>query len=211
MELVPGASLEKYVDDDFWSTLTEQQSKDVRRGAAIGLQYLHEKGYLHNDLKAENVMYDPVSQRTVLIDFGVATYYSHKFFSSGGTPCYVAPEYLRRQRLPASDGWALGILSMFFNKLIQLPREHWKLSDVFEDDSEDALAMRYWLTSISNTVKQARSPDAELIRRMVCDAPGDRITSDQLVSCLAPTRELAIENQTHELQHEGKQYLAAGA
>ena len=74
MELVPGLSLEKYVDRNFMSILTLEQCRHIWTGAAQGLQWVHEKGLLYNDLKAENVMYDPNSQRVVLIDFGIAAH-----------------------------------------------------------------------------------------------------------------------------------------
>ena len=58
MELIPGLSLEKYVNDNFISILTEEQCRYISTGAAQGLQWIHEKGLLYNDLKAKNVIYD---------------------------------------------------------------------------------------------------------------------------------------------------------
>jgi serine/threonine protein kinase len=194
MELAPGFSLDKYVNDDLWSALTEEQCGDIWLGAAEGLKWVHEKDYLHNDLKAENVMYDPGSRRTVLIDFGLAARYTPSSFRGGGTPCYVAPEYLSRQRFPVGDVWSLGVLIMFVSKLIQLPREEWELSKVFDGVTPDAQAMTDWIRRISATVKQARLPDADLLRRMVCIKHTERIASSELVSCLASTQQQAFTN-----------------
>ena len=84
---------------------------------------MHERGLLYNDLKADNTMYDPQSRRTVLIDFGLAYPENMRYFVGGGTPCYVCPEYINRERHQVSDIWSLGILMMFALSLIELPQE----------------------------------------------------------------------------------------
>ncbi|KAK5214875.1 hypothetical protein LTR47_012065, partial [Exophiala xenobiotica] len=53
MELVPGHSLEKYVDTIFMFTLTDEHSMPIQDGIAQGLQWLHKKALLYNNLKAE--------------------------------------------------------------------------------------------------------------------------------------------------------------
>jgi len=193
MELVPGFSLEKYVDDYFISTLTEEQCRDVWLGAAQGLQWVHEKGLLYNDLKAENVMYDSKSGRTVLIDFGVATYDIRQYFSGGGTPCYVAPEYLRRQRYPVSDVWALVILIMFALKLIELPQDTWRLDRVFDEVSPESVKMKGWIARILATINKAQPRYLELLGRMMCMQPEKRIQAGELVTCLVSHQRQILE------------------
>ncbi|KAK5188704.1 hypothetical protein LTR96_011456 [Exophiala xenobiotica] len=135
VELVPGHSLEKYVDTIFMFTLTDERSMHFQDGIAQGLQWLHKKGLLYNDLKAENTIYDQQSQRTVLIDFGIAAHDNSQYCIGGDTPCYIDPEYLLRERGQVSDIWALGVLFMFMLRLVELPREDWLLKDVFDDES----------------------------------------------------------------------------
>jgi serine/threonine protein kinase len=193
MELVPGLSLEKYVDDNFISTLTEEQCRDVWLGAAQGLQWVHEKGLLYNDIKAENTIYDSKSRRTVLIDFGVATHNIGQYFSGGGTPCYIAPEYLLRQRYPVSDIWALGILIMFAFKLIELPQDTWKLDRVFDTGSPESVKMKAWIARVLANINEAQPRHLELLRRMMSMKPKERIQASELVTCLVSQQWQTLE------------------
>jgi len=184
MELVPGLSLEKYVDGDFFSTLTEEQCGHIWLGAAQGLQWVHEKGLLYNDLKAENVMYDPKSRRTVLIDFGIAAHDNSQYFSGGGTPCYIGPEYLLRGRFQVSDIWALGVLLMFALKLVELPRDTWELKHVFDNISPQRTKMNAWIRTILAKVNEAHPRHRGLLGRMLCLNPKKRIRAADLVTSL---------------------------
>ncbi|KIW30915.1 uncharacterized protein PV07_02607 [Cladophialophora immunda] len=184
MELVPGMSLEKYVDRQFTSTLTEMQSMDIWLGAAQGLQWVHQKGFFYNDLKAENTMYDPKSRRTVLIDFGLASPENLTYFIGGGTPCYVCPEYIRRERHQVSDIWSLAIVIMFTFRLIELPRETWDLTQVFDDTSPHREKMDAWHDGIWAKANTAPSRHLELLRRMLRKSTRDRIRAHELVACL---------------------------
>lgn len=81
------------------------------------LAHLHSTcSLMHDDVKPENIMWDPVSRNGVLVDLGAAL--NHKalpddFFNPSGTPPYAPPEYLRRRKGRAGDVWALGV-TMFF-------------------------------------------------------------------------------------------------
>ncbi|XP_072040579.1 serine/threonine-protein kinase Chk1-like [Amphiura filiformis] len=76
MDYVPGKSL--------W-TLIKMASKDHRKrelhpwrnimkDAADGLNFLHEMGILHNDIKEDNILIRQADNRPVIIDFGKATF-----------------------------------------------------------------------------------------------------------------------------------------
>lgn len=96
-------------------------------GAQIihGLGALHEQGFMHRDMKLENIMLDE-SGYIKVIDFGLAELIDQRARSTMcGTAEYMAPEVVQSagHKFPV-DWWAVGILlyemligvSPFFNK-----------------------------------------------------------------------------------------------
>lgn len=81
--------------------------------AADALQYAHEKGILHRDVKPANLMYDTQRKRVKVTDFGVAKFMAPDGPKGGtivGTPMYMAPEQLDASYIgPESDVYGLGI------------------------------------------------------------------------------------------------------
>lgn len=78
---------------------------------AAALQFAHNQGILHLDVKPENILVG--SQRELLLsDFGLATILSVEEQSTDikGTLSYMAPERLNGQPEKASDQYALGIM-----------------------------------------------------------------------------------------------------
>lgn len=75
------------------------------------LNYLHQKGIIHCDLKPGNVFVE--NGQVQLIDFGLAGYWGKAI---AGTPTYLAPEiYKGAHHSVASDLYAVGV--MFYNCL----------------------------------------------------------------------------------------------
>ncbi|KDQ62647.1 hypothetical protein JAAARDRAFT_121619 [Jaapia argillacea MUCL 33604] len=101
----------------------EPHAKEWFRSLLSGVEFLHKRGVVHNDIKPANILLSKQNV-PVLIDFGFAEKYdvhSSKAFHSNlayGTPEYLSPE--RARGLPhdtrKSDVWSLGVT--FFEILI---------------------------------------------------------------------------------------------
>ncbi len=70
MEYIDGQELAEYVEDK--GKLTESQALKYIEQVGEALIYIHEKGFLHRDIKPHNIMLRAGSQQAVLIDFGLA-------------------------------------------------------------------------------------------------------------------------------------------
>jgi eukaryotic-like serine/threonine-protein kinase len=111
MEFVNGRTLKEI--------LAEQGPFSAQEAVVFGLDLcralaaVHQAGFLHRDVKAQNVMRE-AGGRTVLMDFGAAAVVSvgsHPALDLKGTPLYLAPEVLQGDPPSAqSDLYSLGVL-----------------------------------------------------------------------------------------------------
>ncbi|XP_043930851.1 myosin light chain kinase, smooth muscle isoform X2 [Protopterus annectens] len=113
MELVSGGELfERIIDEDF--ELTERECIKYMRQIIDGVQFIHQQGIVHLDLKPENIMcVNKTGTGIKLIDFGLArrleTTQSLKVLF--GTPEFVAPEVINYEPIGyATDMWSIGVI-----------------------------------------------------------------------------------------------------
>src|SRR6266516_5741850 len=94
------------------SALTPRQMLPYVESAAAALQYAHDHGIIHLDVKPANLLLD-AEDRLLLADFGVSALlegYTHASLQGYvGTPLYTAPEQWLEQPRAASDQYALAV------------------------------------------------------------------------------------------------------
>jgi len=119
-EYIPGGTLR----DKMTEGISVAESLDIVRDIAQGLDYAHEKGFVHRDVKPGNVLFK-ANGTAVLADFGIAKSMDSKTMAtqignSIGTPHYMSPEQARAEKVDGrSDLYALG--AVLFEMLMGVP------------------------------------------------------------------------------------------
>lgn len=108
LERIPGGSLASLLDD---RPLDVRSSCELMLGIGGALAHLHQRGFLHCDVKPENVLFT-AHGTPVLIDLGLARALPATPDSGvSGTPRYMAPEQVVCAELhPATDVYSCGMM-----------------------------------------------------------------------------------------------------
>jgi eukaryotic-like serine/threonine-protein kinase len=102
MELVDGVSLEKQ------PPTTLEGASGIFEQVAKALAYMHERGYVHADMKPNNIVVDGDGQAKV-IDLGQSCAVNTVKKRIQGTPDYIAPEQVHRRPITGkTDVYNLG-------------------------------------------------------------------------------------------------------
>ncbi|KAF8012394.1 hypothetical protein BT93_I0521 [Corymbia citriodora subsp. variegata] len=99
--------------------LSEPEIRRHARSILEGLEFVHSKGFVHCDVKLQNILVFPNggNEEVKIADFGLAKRAGERLSKGGkqgglewrGTPMYMAPESVNRNEYePPSDVWALG-------------------------------------------------------------------------------------------------------
>lgn len=102
MELVDGISLER-IDSP-----SQVDAVDIFHQVAEGLAYMHERGFVHADMKPNNIVVSD-SLEVKIIDLGQSCAIGTIKPRIQGTPDYIAPEQVHRKAItPRTDVYNLG-------------------------------------------------------------------------------------------------------
>jgi len=113
MEFMPGGSMSQYIRDS-GGFLLEAEVQRFAVQIVRGLDYLHQEGLVHRDVKGSNLLLDQLRNQVKLSDFGAAKRLSTLDRSVTdhlvGTTYWISPEVIRgAQAGPGNDVWAFGI------------------------------------------------------------------------------------------------------
>ncbi|ORY95279.1 kinase-like domain-containing protein, partial [Syncephalastrum racemosum] len=110
MPYCSGGSLQQYVFDHL---LTIGQLVHIIKSIASGLAEVHRHGYIHRDIKCDNIFLDEASNAIVIGDFGVVsiTPAADSNVEEAGVVLFWSPELVNRKIVHSKvDIWALGIV-----------------------------------------------------------------------------------------------------
>jgi len=115
MEYIDGEDLTDYMQTrhTIGEAIPYEKVISILRATASGLDYAHNKGVIHRDVKPSNIMLGR-DGRVVLMDFGLALdVQKGTIGESFGTPHYIAPEQARdaSTAVAQSDQYALGVIA----------------------------------------------------------------------------------------------------
>jgi serine/threonine-protein kinase PpkA len=120
-EYIPGGTLKERIQE---GGISVADALGVASDIAAGLDFAHQKGFVHRDVKPGNVLYR-LDGHVVLADFGIAKAMDGSGSStlagaSIGTPDYMSPEQARGEPVDGrSDLYSLG--AMLYEILTGLP------------------------------------------------------------------------------------------
>ncbi len=164
MEYLTGGDLRQWIHRG----LEEDEILQIVSDMASALNFAHDKGYVHRDIKPDNIMFRE-DNSAVLTDFGIVRLKNanNQVTVAGkilGTPKYMSPEQLQGHPVDGrSDIYSLGI--MFY--------EMFTKEAPFQDKEFMALAMKHLQAPIPQLPARF-SKYQSLFEKMVAKNPADR-------------------------------------
>lgn len=111
-EYIPGGELFDLVEQ-FPYGVPEVLCSSILRQIFTAVSQLHKLDIAHLDLKLENIMYNPETEKIKIIDFGFANTTEDKQKEYSGSIHYIAPQLLHKVPYDGkkADVWSLGVIS----------------------------------------------------------------------------------------------------
>ncbi|KAI0317710.1 hypothetical protein OF83DRAFT_1119942 [Amylostereum chailletii] len=183
-ELCSGGELFDYLSEK--ARLSEHEARHLFGQLCLAVNYVHDKGIVHRDLKLENVLLDERC-RVKLGDFGFTREFERGGFLETycGTTGYASPEMLEGKKYtgPEVDVWSLGVI-LYCLLTGGLP---------FDDDDE--VVMRAKVIKADFADPEFLSDDArDLLRKVLQKDPMKRATIAQMLAhpWFHPTPSLSV-------------------
>jgi len=167
-----------------------REALSIVKDVAKALSYAHKKGYIHRDIKPDNIMFRK-DGAVVLVDFGIvkALNETTKLTRTGmsmGTPQYMSPEQVKAKRVDGrSDLYSLGIV------LYEMLTGHvpYKAKDVI------TLALKHTDEPVPQLPKRLKEYQP-LIDKMLAKKPANRVKSGEGLIRLIDALDYKIKTET---------------
>ncbi|CAE7360510.1 CCAMK [Symbiodinium microadriaticum] len=177
MECLEGGMLHDRVHRKHF--MSEKILREIFRGFVIGLQGIHSRGFLHRDLKLENVMLESYADDSPvkIIDLGMMVHLppgTNKYIAEkiSGTRGYLAPEsILKMEYSTASDVWQVGcVLYTMLSGMLPFHPSH----------LEQAIKAKYY--AMSGPAWEKICPAAkDLVKRLLVREPLWRLSLQEVL------------------------------
>ncbi len=178
MEYIEGQDLKERLP-----SLNSEQLFRIAKEIARALDYAGRKGYVHRDVKPENIMIHNLDGRAVLMDFGIARAADSastmtRTGTALGTPHYMSPEQARGDPIDSrSDLYSLGVL-LYYMLVGRVP---------YEAESPVAVGIKHVSAPIPKLPSELSSYQF-LIDKLMAKQPDDRYqTGSDVVEALSST------------------------
>lgn len=171
MQYIDGQDLKRCLPD-----MSAQQIFRALKEIATALNYAGGKGYVHRDVKPDNIMINGEDGRAILMDFGIAraSRPDNSMTRTGtalGTPHYMSPEQARGAEVDGrSDLYSLGVL-FYYLLAGKVP---------FEADSPVAVGIKH-LTEPVPTLPAPLSCYQPLVNKLMAKKPEQRYQTGSAV------------------------------
>ena len=193
MELAKGGEVfDRLIEQGNFS---EKETASLVVQLLCALNYIHDQGIVHRDLKLENLLYydDTQDSRIMVADFGLSEWV-WDIQDDGpicGTPGYMAPEVIaNKQVTPAADVWSVGVIAYillagyppFFPEKDLASEDNENESDAGDEEDESLL-----LRSVAkgqfefhpHSWRHVSDEAKDFIKRLMTVDPNERLTCDE--------------------------------
>lgn len=188
----------RLADPNFKKIIANHYIGKIMINALTSLNIISNEGIIHNDIKYENLLINPINDMITIIDFGLSFTKADKAIFYG-SPLFCAPEKFVQEydhELDQKvDVYSLGIIFRLLScdiNLINKLKKLLTLNDVTKDRANDYLLKTTLPVEFDPEVKRnLRSSGidtdafAKLLEKMCCPHPEDRISAqDALEECM---------------------------
>ena len=199
MELADRGSLDERIDK--LHTLPELDVLDIGTKIASALDMALKYDLLHRDIKPGNILFN-ADHEPKLVDFGLARKADAEHESSDvteGTPYYVAPEKIKRERETfLSDMYSLGA-TLYHALLGRVPFDAPTVEEVIIAQVQEPL------TAPNLVIPEITQPTSDALVKAMAKNPAERFLSyDEFIMSLEAARSLLLRQQSQNPQAQSK-------